>query len=1364
MDSYKPTATYNLVYVYEIHDEAHKDMIKVGKASLSSTKSEVQLLPNCDELMQAAHKRIYDDQLRTAKIEDYAILYTELATRHFKLEDGTDYMDVFDDKDIHDVLKRSQYHPEVHKESGKDSEWFRSLPLETVIKAISAYKNGHLVIPTEKSATQEVKPAIKLRKEQAECVEKTRNIFAEEDTMLWDCKMRFGKTVTAYELIRQMGLKKVIVITHRPAVEDGWDEDHDKILGTENRFIDKTKEALDGYDSVIDSKNDSVLADFVNQNIPFTYFASIQDLRGSKRVGGKFNKNNGVFDIDWDLLIIDEAHEGTQTELGDAVINAIRKKHTKVLSLTGTAYGLLKDYGNNVFTWTYVDEQKAKKEWAELHPNEKNPYDDLPTMNILTFDLGDAIENSYRYVTENQAFNFHEFFRTWTGDINKDYYPVPKDKHIGDFVHEEAVWSFLNLITQENDKTNYPFSRQEYIDMFKHTFWLVPGVKEARALSALLKRHPVFSDYKIVNVAGDGDAEEQYDIALRKVKNAIKDNDKTITISCGRLTTGVTVKEWTGVMVLSGSANTSVNGYMQTIFRVQSPGVIEGKRKENCYVFDFAPDRALKVIGEVHKLSSKSGSGEEAQRIALGEFLNFCPVIAVEGTQMNEYDVPDLMRQIKRISVDAAINSGFDDDTIYLTDAGLDRNDLDREILRKLSDVVAPKKKGQREKSVLLANNGMTEEERRLADEAEKKERQNKKNKNKTPLTPEEKAALEKRKEEKKAQQKLFDLLRAVSIRLPLLFYGADADITEIIRLKDFVNIVDDESWEEFMPRGLKKKLFLDISKYYDEDVLVGAGLRIRKLAKAADDYPPTVRAAKIVEIISKFKNPDKETVLTPWRVVNMHLGDTIGGYNFFTDNYTKETDEPTLIEHENITADILCNDKAKILEINSKSGLYPLYMAYTLYMFRVNGREKDNDMESLKEIWNEVLSENIFVLCKTPMAKSITKRTLSGYTNAKTNIKYLPHLIDKWMKDIPRLSNKLKNPQTWDKEGDKMKFDAVVGNPPYNLSNENTSDTPIYHLFMDTAFQLSDKVTFITPARYLFNAGKTPKEWNDKILNDSHFKIVWYSSNSTNVFPTVDIKGGVAVMYRDAAENFGAIQVFTAFDELNSIIKKTICDCKERGTVSNIVYAPESYKLSDVLHKENPWANERLSEGHKYDITTNIFEKLPELFLDEKPQGKEYIGIYGRLNNDRIYKWIKKSYIQEHENLDFYKVLLPKSNGSGALGEVLSTPLIGEPLIGHTQTFLSMGKFNSYQEAEALLKYLKGKFSRVLLGVLKVTQDNKKAVWRYVPIQDFTEKSDIDWTQSVEDIDKQLYKKYGLTNEEIDFIETNVKSMSAED
>lgn len=339
-----------------------------------------------------------------------------------------------------------------------------------------------------------------------------------------------------------------------------------------------------------------------------------------------------------------------------------------------------------------------------------------------------------------------------------------------------------------------------------------------------------------------------------------------------------------------------------------------------------------------------------------------------------------------------------------------------------------------------------------------------------------------------------------------------------------------------------------------------------------------------------------------------------------------------------------------------------------------------------------------------------------------------------------------------------KKLFDYVIGNPPYQEDTQGTSDKPVYYLFMDAAFHCASKVEMITPGRFLFDAGKTPSAWNLKMLNDEHFKVLKYEQDSAKVFSNTDIKGGVAVTYRDATKVFGAVGAFTPFEELNAILKK-VKPFLGGMSLDDIIVQQNRWDLN-ALYSDYPEYKSRIgSNGTEKRLTTPIFSSL-EVFSETPQQG--YIKILGLIQNKRYYRFIDKKYIESnHDNLDSYKVIIPASNGSGAIGEVLSTPLVGKPLVGYTQSFIGIGAFDTEAEAEACLKYVKSKFARTMLGILKITQHNHKGTWKYVPLQDFTPSSDIDWMQSIHEIDQQLYRKYGLDEKEIAFIETHVKEMA---
>jgi hypothetical protein len=341
-------------------------------------------------------------------------------------------------------------------------------------------------------------------------------------------------------------------------------------------------------------------------------------------------------------------------------------------------------------------------------------------------------------------------------------------------------------------------------------------------------------------------------------------------------------------------------------------------------------------------------------------------------------------------------------------------------------------------------------------------------------------------------------------------------------------------------------------------------------------------------------------------------------------------------------------------------------------------------------------------------------------------------------------------------------KFDVVIGNPPYQEEAQGggTRDTPVYHLFMDAAYKVAKKAVLITPARFLFNAGFTPHAWNEKMLADPHLTVPHYVPNSDELFPGTDIKGGIAVTYRDEDHRGEPIGTFTKYPELNTIVHKVV-DSGMASLERVGITSSRSYRYTDQLYEEHPDARALRPEGNAALVNTNAFEQFSFLYHADKPtDGNEYVRVLGLIKNKRVSRWIRSDYITGPESYGKFKVVLPAANGSGKLGEVLSNPLVCGPRAAVTQTFITIGAFDDEATADGCLKYVTSKFARALLGVLKITQHNPARVWKYVPLQDFTSASDIDWSKPIPQIDQQLYAKYGLDSEEIAFIEAKVKSM----
>jgi hypothetical protein len=338
------------------------------------------------------------------------------------------------------------------------------------------------------------------------------------------------------------------------------------------------------------------------------------------------------------------------------------------------------------------------------------------------------------------------------------------------------------------------------------------------------------------------------------------------------------------------------------------------------------------------------------------------------------------------------------------------------------------------------------------------------------------------------------------------------------------------------------------------------------------------------------------------------------------------------------------------------------------------------------------------------------------------------------------------------------MKFDFAIGNPPYQEETENNGrQSPVYNKFMDEAYKVANCVELITPARFLFNAGQTPKAWNDMMLKDEHFKVLQYEADASKVFSNTEIKGGVAITIRDESKKYGKIGIFTEYEELNTILYKVIQHCDKN--ISDICFGAVPYRYAQAFRDEYPeWVE---LAGDSFDLRTNALDKLgTKIFFSKKPNGNNYVKIFGLYNKSRAFMWVKKKYISVPSNFEKYKLMISKANGSGKFGEALSKMVIGKPKVGHTQSFISVGNFETEIEVLNLEKYIKSKFCRCMLSILRTTQDTTPYKWKYIPLQDITYDTCNNRKESIARINRQLYEKYGLSDDEISFIETNVKEM----
>jgi len=597
--------------------------------------------------------------------------------------------------------------------------------------------------------------------------------------------------------------------------------------------------------------------------------------------------------------------------------------------------------------------------------------------------------------------------------------------------------------------------------------------------------------------------------------------------------------------------------------------------------------------------------------------------------------------------------------------------------------------------------------------------------------------------------------------------YGADIDIKQKIGVENFTEIIDDKSWIEFMPKGITKDLFKEFGKYFDNEVFVEAGLKIRRQAKAADELPPLERVQAIADIFSTFKNPDRETVLTPWRAVNLHMGVTIGGASFFEDDFEtpiKINDDNTIrwIVRSNLTNDIF-NTQSNILEINSKSGLYPLYAAISIFQ---DVRNK-GQMKNVEHLWTDILNNNIYVICRTKMAAAITRRTLNGFKDIKgfkTKVIVMDDLVSQmssqYESNYANLVKHIKSKKTWHIGSDIVKFDAVIGNPPY----QSDAKQQIYTDFYLLAREIGEVVSLIFPVGWQEpkNANNLSKLNNEIIKRDPQ---IIFIDNRQNVFPGISgAEWTNFVLWKKGHDNKleGKQLIYTNGDDEDEVLlpinKEDIEKPKELEELKELIFNNSSIvNIVDEVSSLKPYGlrTDFLDNPSKYNLP-------PFKTISDK---EDDIKIFGLINRRQSEVFVSQDYPlpNKTDSINNYKVFVGKAWGNWSnnyLGGAYSDVILGKPLEICTENFLEIGNYTKKEEAYLMAKYLMTRFLRGLLYLNKFSQDNSKDKFKYVPKQDFSENW---WGESIEQLENRLFDKYNVPQNIRDFVLNNIQQKSEE-
>lgn len=1421
------------IYAYTLPEvPSHEGYIKIG-----DTNRQVK-------------KRIFE-QVGTAGLKP-TILFEKIA----KKSDGT----WFHDKSLHRFLQQNGIQKKDF--NGHADEWFyfNGTPEKAEILTDKYINRDYDEIQIDEAHSD-----YSLRNEQCRAIQLTLDYYYsgnEPKEFLWNAKPRFGKTLTSYDFVRKINATNVLIVTNRPAIANSWFDDFKKFVSWQETGMKFVSETDSLKDKALSRKDFIYFIDSTDHKNPSQItFISLQDLKGAKFAGGNYEKLEWVSQLNWDLLIIDEAHEGVDTAKTDVAFDKIKRNFT--LHLSGTPFKALANNKFNeqqIFNWSYVDEQKAKTDWN--YTTGSNPYETLPTLNLFTYQMSKMIEERVSKgltldddSNVDYAFDLNEFFRV---------------KEDGKFEYETSVKKFLDNLSSGK----FPFATNEHRSELNHTFWLLPRVNSAKALEKLLENHPVFSEYKIVLAAGDGisvdkdpnfEEEQDYkknDKSFDKVKKAISENKKTITLSVGQLTTGITIPEWSAVLMLSNIKSPSL--YFQAAFRAQNPYefVQEGKlyRKENAYIFDFAPERTLLLFDEfANNLSSGSSKTNEERKKKIKKLLNFFPVIGEDDEgNMHELDATEVLTIPAHIMSTEVVKRGFMSNLLFTNISGIfGGNSPFKEILDKIKPEKNKRLTDRREVNVetpMLDDDGNVNvptdivinhtkdifgdaiykvmeapasyeipEVTTIANEikgtldsgfSKLKETFNlnktQADKAKNEVTSAIKDVVQKNIETYQSQIKEIDHDFTKQIQtaqeandkikveqLKTEFEKKKAEISQtfteklntevsetvetavekqIVKVEEIKKKTTEDDVRDHL-RGFARTIPAFLMAYGDEGTALASfeenideatfeeltSITIDEFKKLRDGFDYVDEDGnnrKVPGLFNEmvFDASIKEFFNTKNRLSN-YFDDTLTEdiFDYIPPQQTNQIFTPRrvvklmvdLVVENN--PDIFSNYNVKFVDLYTKSGLY-----ITEIVKRLNEGLKEqipNSEERMRWILeNQVYAcapSNIiyniaknFIFCnfKGVDSKNIVECDLTEHTKSGNAKKKLMELFG----------------------DDSLKFNVIIGNPPYQEMDggAQASARPIYHHFVRLAKELNPElISFIMPTRW-YAGGKGLDEFRDEMINDIHLRELHDWLTPEDIFPNTNIRGGVCYFLWDKKYDNSKNLTRVVTHENNSITADDFRGMKVEGVDIFVRDGKAITILEKVFVDKNiDTMLNHVSSRRPFGFEGNFIKESN--FRKTNSGLTDPIQCYGK---GQIVGYVERDEITVRPQwIDIWKVYTPRANNIGTeLNDDNLNTFVGAPKTICTESYLVIGAELGLDEnsCNSLSKYLTTKFARYLHGIAKGSQDATSKTFKFVPIQNFSDKSDINWSVSVQELDKQLYEKYGLSDEDIKHIERRIKVM----